>query len=57
MTKLQVKAFVLQLICFAILFVGMRFLVEKYTYLTGFWVPLTAFMVGTILAPKFQVVT
>ncbi len=56
MTKLQVKAFVLQLICFAILFVGMRFLVEKYTYLTGFWVPLTAFMVGTILAPKFQVV-
>jgi hypothetical protein len=56
MTKLQVKAFVLQLICFAILFVGMRFLVEKYTYLTGFWVPLTAFMVGTILAPKFQAV-
>lgn len=56
MTKLQVKAFVLQLICFAILFVGMRFLVEKFTHLTGFWVPLTAFMVGTILAPKFQVV-
>ena len=56
MTKLQVKAFVLQLICFAILFVAMRFLVEKYSHLTGFWVPLTAFMVGTILAPKFQVV-
>jgi hypothetical protein len=56
MTKLQVKAFVFQLICFAVLFIGMRFLVEKYSSLSGFWIPLTAFMVGTILAPKFQAV-
>ncbi|CAM2891758.1 hypothetical protein SAMN05444143_102306 [Flavobacterium succinicans] len=56
MTKLQVRAFLYQLGCFAILFIGFRFLVENYTSLTGFWIPLTAFAVGTILAPKFQAV-
>nr|WP_315159643.1 hypothetical protein [uncultured Flavobacterium sp.] len=54
MTKLQVRAFLYQLGCFAILFVGFRYLVGTYTGLTGFWVPLTAFALGTILAPKFQ---
>ena len=51
MTKLQVRAFLYQLGCFAILFVGFRYLVATYTGLTGFWVPLTAFALGTILAP------
>ena len=54
MTKLQVRAFLYQLGCFAILFVGFRYLVGTYTGLTGFWVPLTAFVLGTILSPKFQ---
>ena len=54
MTKLQVRAFLYQLGCFASLFVGFRYLVATYTGLTGFWVPLTAFVLGTILAPKFQ---
>lgn len=54
MTKLQVRAFLYQLGCFAILFVGFRYLVGTYTALTGFWIPLTAFALGTILAPKFQ---
>ncbi|MGL2999462.1 MAG: hypothetical protein EAZ58_01925 [Flavobacterium sp.] len=54
MTKLQVRAFLYQLGCFAILFVGFRYLVGTYTGLTGFWIPLTAFALGTILAPKFQ---
>ncbi|AYN03242.1 MULTISPECIES: hypothetical protein [unclassified Flavobacterium] len=54
MTKLQVRAFLYQLGCFAILFILARFLVEKYTELTGFWVPMTAFVVGTLLSPKFQ---
>lgn len=53
MTKLQVRAFLYQLGCFAILFILFRFLVENYTSLTGFWIPLTAFIVGTILSPKF----
>jgi hypothetical protein len=54
MTKLQVRAFLYQLGCFAILFILARFLVEKYTGLTGFWIPMTAFVVGTLLSPKFQ---
>jgi hypothetical protein len=31
-------------------------LIAHYTAITGFWIPLTAFVVGTILAPKFQAV-
>jgi hypothetical protein len=56
MTKLQVKAFLFQLLCFAGLFILTRYLVAEYTMLTGFWIPVTAFIVGTILSPKFQAV-
>jgi len=56
MTKLQLKAFLFNLISFIILFVGFRFLVGKYTHLIGIWISLTAFVIGTILAPKFQAV-
>jgi hypothetical protein len=56
MTKLQLRAFIYQLGCFAILFISFRFLIFKYTNLTGLFVPFTAFVVGTILSPKFQAV-
>ena len=56
MTKLQVRAFLYQLGCFAILFISLQFLIDKYTQLSGLWIPMTAFFVGTILAPKFQAV-
>ena len=56
MTKLQVRAFLYQLGCFAILFISLQFLIDKYTQLSGLWIPMTAFVVGTILAPKFQAV-
>ena len=56
MTKLQLRAFVFQLLCFGILFVGFRFLIEKYSGLTGIWISLTAFVVGTLLSPQFQAV-
>lgn len=56
MTKLQVRAFLYQLGCFACLFMGVRYLVGMYTGLTGMWVPMTAFIVGTLLSPKFQAV-
>lgn len=56
MTKLQIRAFIYQLGCFAILFISARFAVEQYTNLTGFWIPLTAFVIGTLLSPKFQAV-
>lgn len=54
MTKLQVRAFLYQLGCFAILFISFRFVFEKYTALEGLWVSFGAFVVGTILSPKFQ---
>jgi hypothetical protein len=53
MTKLQVRAFLYQLGCFGILFVLFRFLIANYTELTGLWIPMTAFIIGTILSPKF----
>ena len=56
MTKLRVRAFLYQLGCFAILFISIQFLVMKYTQLTGIWIPMTAFVVGTILSPQFQAV-
>jgi hypothetical protein len=56
MTKLQVRAFLYQLGCFAILFISLQFLIDKYTQLSGLWIPMTAFVIGTILAPKFQAV-
>ncbi|SDH22627.1 hypothetical protein SAMN04488062_105105 [Flavobacterium omnivorum] len=56
MTKLQIRAFIYQLGCFAILFIFARFAVEQYTNLIGFWIPLTAFVIGTLLSPKFQAV-
>ncbi len=56
MTK-KTKALLYNLICFAVLFFLVRYLIVHYTHLTGFWIPFTAFIVGTILAPKFQAVT
>ena len=56
MTKLQLRAFIYQLGCFAILFISFRYLIFKYTNLSGLFVPFTAFVVGTILSPKFQAV-
>lgn len=56
MTRLQVRAFLYQLGCFASLFMLARFLVERYSGLTGFWIPFLAFIIGTFLAPKFQAV-
>lgn len=54
--SLKTKAFIYQLLSFAVLFIGFRYLIGAYTNLTGIWVPLTAFIVGTILSPKFQAV-
>ena len=52
----KTKAFVYNFIGFAIIFFGTRFLITEYTSLQGLWIPMTAFVVGTILAPKFQTV-
>jgi hypothetical protein len=54
--SLKIKAFLLQLACFAVLFIGFRILIQMYTGLTGIWIPVTAFVLGTLLSPKFQAV-
>jgi hypothetical protein len=54
MTKLQVRAFLYQLGCFAILFVLGRFIIGSYTGLTGIWIPMTAFIAATLIAPQFK---
>ncbi|OYX82659.1 MAG: hypothetical protein B7Y83_14070 [Flavobacteriales bacterium 32-34-25] len=56
MTKLQLRAFLYQLGCFAILFVLFRYLVMRYSGLTGFWVPFVGFVIATFIGPKFQAV-
>lgn len=53
---LKTKAFIYQLLSFAVLFFIVRFFVDAYTHLEGFWVPLTAFVAGTILSPQFQAI-
>lgn len=56
MTKLKLRAFLYQLGSFALLFILFRFLLAEYSNLTGFWIPFTAFVIGTLLSPKFQAV-
>lgn len=54
MSKLQTKALIYQLLCFAALFLLTRYLVAEFTNVHGVWIPVTAFVVGTLLSPKFQ---
>lgn len=54
--NLKIKAFFYQLMCFAALFILSRYLIEAYSNLTGYWIPFTAFVVGTLLSPKFQAI-
>ena len=56
MTKLQLRAFLFQLGCFAILFISFRIIIGAYTNLSPLWVSLISFVVGTLLSPKFQAV-
>ncbi|MBP6557055.1 MAG: hypothetical protein KAX93_02345 [Flavobacterium sp.] len=52
----KTKALLYNLICFAFIFVALRFVLDTYTQLSGLWLPITAFVIGTILAPKFQAI-
>jgi Na+-driven multidrug efflux pump len=54
--NLKVKAFILQLLSFATLFIIVRYVLAQYTNLEGMWISITAFVLGTILAPQFQAV-
>lgn len=50
----QTKAFIYNFFSFAAFFLPSYFLIKSFTGLTGFWVPITSFVISTLLAPKFQ---
>lgn len=52
----KTKSLLYNFLSFAIFFFPMRYLVNAYTELTGLWIPFTAFVVSTILSPKFQAI-
>lgn len=52
----KTKALLYNLIGFGTIFIIVNILLKLYSGLTGFWLPFTSFVVGTILAPKFQAV-
>jgi hypothetical protein len=54
--KKSIQSLIYNFLSFAVLFFSMRYIVAHYTNLQGIWVPVTAAVVGTILAPKFQAV-
>ena len=52
----QAKAFQYHFISFAVFFLPSYYLIKYFTGLTGFWIPITAFVVSTLSAPKFQAI-
>ena len=53
-----VKSILYNFISFAIFFLPSYYLINKYGGLsiTGFFIPFTAFVIATIIAPKFQAI-
>ncbi|MFN3969012.1 hypothetical protein [Flavobacterium sp.] len=52
----KTKALLWNFLGFAPIFIIVYFLLQRYSGLTGLWLPFTSFIVGTIVAPKFQAV-
>lgn len=52
----KVKAFIYNFLGFVVIYLPTLYLVDIVTHLNGLWIPMTAFMVALILAPKFQTV-
>ncbi|HNP33218.1 MAG TPA: hypothetical protein PKN96_07985 [Flavobacterium sp.] len=52
----KTKALLYNFIGFALFFLPSYYLIQRYggLTLTGYFIPITAFVISTILAPKFQ---
>lgn len=50
------KALLYNFLAFAAFYVPLYFLVREFTQLRGFWIPVTAAVASTLLAPKFQTI-
>jgi len=54
----KVKAFIYNFLSFALFFLPSYYLIQEYGGLTlkGYLIPITAFVIATLMAPKFQAV-
>ena len=52
----KVKSFLYNFLGFVVIYLPTLYLVDEFTHLNGLWIPMTAFMVALILAPKFQAI-
>jgi hypothetical protein len=56
MMSKKTKSLLYNFLGFGIIYIPVYFLIREFTELAGFWIPLTAAVVASILAPKFQTV-
>jgi hypothetical protein len=54
--KKSYKALLYNFLGFAPIFLLLYYLILEFTWLIGLWVPITSFVVSTIVSPKFQAV-
>jgi hypothetical protein len=52
----KTKAIIYNFLSFAAFFLPTLLLVQSFTGLTGLWIPVTAFVISTLVAPKFQAI-
>ena len=52
----KTKSFIYNLLSFAAFFLPLQVALSYFTNLDGLWIPITAFVIGTLLAPKFQTI-
>ncbi len=50
------KSLLYNFLAFAIIFFPFRYLIDAFTELKGLWIPSVAFVIATILSPKFQAI-
>jgi hypothetical protein len=52
----KTKALIYNFLSFLAFFLPLLVLIQSFTGLTGIWIPITAGVVATLLAPKFQAI-
>ncbi len=49
------KVYIIQFICFAVIFLLTRFLIVQFGLLSGLWIPIASGIVTILLAPQFKI--
>ncbi|WP_448931856.1 hypothetical protein [Flavobacterium sp.] len=50
----KTKSLIYNFLSFVAFFLPFLIVVQSFTSLSGFWIPVTAAVIATLLAPKFQ---